>query len=82
MLWRAFSIISATAPLITLVAIVLTKIIKAKKKLDLEVILIFFFGLHCLNRFVLIGLVFYSFLSLPADVYKTVNWLNFVAFLQ
>lgn len=81
MLWRTFSIVSAVLPLLTII-IIIAWASRERNTERMYIVLCSFISLNCLNRLILIYLVFYSFLNLPEDVYQTVNWLDFIAFIQ
>ena len=78
-LWRTFSGISAALPLLCLFLLILRGITKFR---GFDYPFTAAIGLHVLSRLILIVLILYSFLSLPADVYKTPSWLEFFPFLH
>lgn len=45
---------------------------------DSDSVMLVFLFIHCLNRLILIVLVFYSFRSLPLDTYASLDWLSFI----
>ena len=78
-LWRTFSGFSAALPLLCLFLLVVGLNTELK---GFAYLFVAATGLHVLSRLVLIVLVFYSFHSLPADVYITPSWLEFFPFFH
>lgn len=77
MLWRIFSVFSASIPLVTLLGATTVSVFLGWGPL--------FFALlcfHSINRLILIILVLYSFRSLPSDTYESLNWLEFIPFFS
>lgn len=80
-LWRSFSIVSATIPILS-ASVVQFEFDGGWAKMCHRIVAFTLLVLHVLNRVVLIVLVFYSFHSLPSDVYATATWLDFFPFFH
>ena len=80
-LWRIFAITAAgTGPVIILITIAVSILDMPKHTDNFVIILLFFFlpFVYAASRMGLMVLIFYCFSSMPAGVYETVNWVQFL----
>jgi hypothetical protein len=83
MLWRIFGVAATSVSPFTILFVFLVlmlnriNIINVPSKVAFT-ILSFMLMVYVISRIGLVVLVFYCFSSMPADVYKTINWLQFL----
>ena len=81
-LWRIFAIIATgTGPATILFVFAVQALVKSDNDMDLAflfLLYLFFIFVYAASRIGLVVLIFYCFSSMPAGVYKTVNWLQFL----
>jgi hypothetical protein len=82
MLWRIFAIAAtSTYPftlLYALMALLMSKTGTGSNELVSKIILSFVLAIYVVSRIGLMVLIFYCFASMPAGVYETVDWLQFL----